>query len=107
MIGGGIVALSSFYQDTLDINDSHQRQEATRRIIAKSSTIGAMSSAGDSSGNASGIVGAAQMGFGILGGAIVVNIGGYDHFERGVLVLIALSIISIVFSTISRKLKKN
>ena len=46
------------------------------------------------------------MGFGILGGAIVVNIGGYDHFERGVLVLIALSSISIVFSTISRRLKK-
>jgi len=35
-------ALSSFYQDTLNINDSHQRQEATRRIIAKSATIGAM-----------------------------------------------------------------
>ena len=75
-------------------------------FVIANTTIGAMSSAGDSSGNASGIVGAAQMGFGILGGAIVVNIGGYDHFERGVLVLIALSSISIVFSTISRKLKK-
>ena len=75
-------------------------------FVIANTTIGAMSSAGDSSGNASGIVGAAQMGFGILGGAIVVNIGGYDHFERGVLVLIALSSISIVFSTISRRLKK-
>ena len=75
-------------------------------FVIANTTIGAMSSAGNSSGNASGIVGAAQMGFGILGGAIVVNIGGYDHFERGVLVLIALSSISIVFSTISRKLKK-
>ena len=75
-------------------------------FVIANTTIGAMSSAGDSSGNASGIVGAAQMGFGILGGSIVVNIGGYDHFERGVLVLIALSSISIVFSTISRRLKK-
>ena len=75
-------------------------------FVIANTTVGAMSSAGDSSGNASGIVGAAQMGFGILGGAIVVNIGGYDHFERGVLVLIALSSISIIFLTISRRLKK-
>ena len=42
MMVGVMGALSSFYQDSLDINDPHQRQEATRRIIAKSSTIGAM-----------------------------------------------------------------
>ncbi len=43
MMVGVMGALSSFYQDSLDINDPHQRQEATRRIVAKSSTIGAMS----------------------------------------------------------------
>jgi citrate synthase len=43
MMVGVMGALSSFYQDSLDINDSHQRQEATRRIVAKSATIGAMS----------------------------------------------------------------
>ena len=42
MMVGVMGALSSFYQDSLDINDKHQRQEATRRIIAKSATIGAM-----------------------------------------------------------------
>ncbi len=42
MMVGVMGALSSFYQDTLDIKDAHQRQEATRRIVAKSSTIGAM-----------------------------------------------------------------
>tara|TARA_A100000164_G_scaffold262966_1_gene234871 strand:- start:222 stop:1544 length:1323 start_codon:yes stop_codon:yes gene_type:complete len=42
MMVGVMGALSSFYQDTLDISDSHQRQEATRRIVAKSATIGAM-----------------------------------------------------------------
>jgi citrate synthase len=36
-------ALSAFYQDSLDINDSHQRMTAARRIIAKAATIGAMS----------------------------------------------------------------
>ena len=42
MMVGVMGALSSFYQDSLDINDPHQRQESTRRIIAKASTIGAM-----------------------------------------------------------------
>ena len=42
MMVGVMGALSSFYQDSLDINDPHQRQEATRRIVAKSATIGAM-----------------------------------------------------------------
>ena len=42
MMVGVMGALSSFYQDNLDINDPHQRQEATRRIIAKSATIGSM-----------------------------------------------------------------
>tara|TARA_Y100000816_G_scaffold284483_1_gene262712 strand:+ start:426 stop:1748 length:1323 start_codon:yes stop_codon:yes gene_type:complete len=42
MMVGVMGALSSFYQDSLDINDAHQRQEATRRIVSKSSTIGAM-----------------------------------------------------------------
>ena len=42
MMVGVMGALSSFYQDSLDISDPHQRQEATRRIVAKSSTIGAM-----------------------------------------------------------------
>ena len=74
-------------------------------FVIANTTIGAMSSAGDSSGNASGVVGAAQLGFGILGGAIVVNIGGYEHFERGLLVLVALSIISLYFATVSRILK--
>ena len=42
MMVGVMGALSSFYQDSLDISDPHQRQEATRRIVAKSATIGAM-----------------------------------------------------------------
>ena len=74
-------------------------------FVIANTTIGAMSSAGNSSGNASGVVGAAQLGFGILGGTIVVNIGGYEYFERGVLVLVVLSIISLLFATVSRIIK--
>ena len=42
MMVGVMGALSSFYQDSLDINDPHQRMTASRRIIAKASSIGAM-----------------------------------------------------------------
>ena len=42
MMVGVMRALSAFYQDSLDINDPHQRMTASRRIIAKASTIGAM-----------------------------------------------------------------
>ena len=42
MMVGVMGALASFYQDSLDIDDPHQRMTATRRIIAKASTIGAM-----------------------------------------------------------------
>ncbi len=42
MMVGVMGALSAFYQDSLDIHDPHQRMTASRRIIAKASTIGAM-----------------------------------------------------------------
>ena len=42
MMVGVMGALSAFYQDSLNINDPHQRMTATRRVIAKASTIGAM-----------------------------------------------------------------
>ena len=42
MMVGVMGALSAFYQDSLDISDPHQRMTASRRIIAKASTIGAM-----------------------------------------------------------------
>tara|TARA_X000000368_G_scaffold413409_1_gene401399 strand:+ start:172 stop:1500 length:1329 start_codon:yes stop_codon:yes gene_type:complete len=43
MMVGVMGALSAFYQDSLDIEDPHQRMTAARRIIAKAATIGAMS----------------------------------------------------------------
>ena len=38
---GVVGALSAFYHDSLDIHDPHQRMTASRRIIAKASTIAA------------------------------------------------------------------
>ena len=43
MMVGVMGALSAFYQDSLNINDPHQRMTAARRVIAKAATIGAMS----------------------------------------------------------------
>ncbi|MGF1624103.1 MAG: citrate synthase [Alphaproteobacteria bacterium] len=39
---GVVGALSAFYHDSLDINDSHQRMIASHRLIAKMPTIAAM-----------------------------------------------------------------
>jgi citrate synthase len=39
---GVVGALSAFYHDSTDINDSHQRMVASRRLIAKMPTIAAM-----------------------------------------------------------------
>ena len=69
-------------------------------------TMGAIASAGELGGSASGIVGAAQMGFGVLGGAMVVGVGGYEQFEKGVAVLISLAVLSTVFSTYAKHLGK-
>ena len=68
--------------------------------------MGAISSAGELGGSASGIVGATQMGFGVLGGAMVVGVGGYELFEKGVAVLISLAVLSTVFSTFAKHLGK-
>ena len=68
--------------------------------------MGAISSAGELGGSASGIVGATQMGFGVLGGAMVVGVGGYEQFEKGVAVLISLAVLSTLFSTFAKHLGK-
>lgn len=76
-------------------------------FVMATTTIGAIASAGELGGSASGIVGATQMGFGVLGGSMVVSIGGYEHFEKGVAVLIGLAVLSTIFSTSAKHLSKN
>ncbi len=75
-------------------------------FVMATTTMGAIASAGELGGSASGIVGATQMGFGVLGGAMVVGVGGYEQFEKGVVVLISLAVLSTVFSTFARHLGK-
>ena len=68
--------------------------------------MGAIAAAGKLGGSASGIVGAGQMGFGIFGGSLVVSVGGYEHFESGVLILIGLAALSTLSSTLAQHFGK-
>ena len=76
-------------------------------FVMATTTMGAIASAGELGGSASGIVGATQMGFGVLGGTIVVGVGGYEQFENGVAVLIGLALLSTTFSTFAKRLSRN
>ena len=75
-------------------------------FVIANSPMGAIASAGKLGGSASGIVGAVQMGFGVLGGSLVVSVGGYEHFESGVLVLIGLAALSTLSSTLAQHFSK-
>ncbi len=75
-------------------------------FVIANATMGAIASAGKLGGSASGIVGAVQMGFGVLGGSLVVSVGGYEHFESGVLVLIGLAALSTLSSTLAQHFSK-
>ena len=75
-------------------------------FVMATTTMGAIASAGALGGSASGIVGATQMGFGVLGGAMVVGVGGYEQFEKGVAVLVGFAVLSTVFSICAKHLCK-
>ena len=75
-------------------------------FVIANATMGAIASAGKLGGSASGIVGAVQMGFGVLGGSLVVSVGGYEHFESGVLILICLAALSTLSSTLAQHFSK-
>jgi len=75
-------------------------------FVIANATMGAIAAAGKLGGSASGIVGAGQMGFGIFGGSLVVSVGGYEHFESGVLILIGLAALSTLSSTLAQHFSK-
>ena len=54
----------------------------TSALAVNPSITSAVSAAGDLAGSASGLMRSAQMGFGVLGGAVVVSVGGYENFEN-------------------------
>ena len=75
-------------------------------FVMAPSTMGAIATAGNLSGCASGILGATQMGFGVLGGSVVVFVGGYETFEHGVFVLVGLAVLTILSSTMAKIISK-
>jgi DHA1 family bicyclomycin/chloramphenicol resistance-like MFS transporter len=46
------------------------------------------------------------MGFGVLGGSVVVFVGGYETFEHGVFVLVGLAVLTILSSTMAKIISK-
>ena len=75
-------------------------------FVMAPSTMGAIATAGNLGGSASGILGATQMVFGVLGGSVVVFVGGYETFEHGVLVLMGLAALTILSSTMAKVISK-
>ena len=71
-------------------------------LVIPNATMGAIASAGRLAGSASGITGAVQMGFGVIGGSIIVAVGGYEVFFHGLAILVILAAISVVASVIAR-----
>ncbi len=67
-------------------------------LVIPNGTMGAIGVAGRLGGSASGIAGALQMGFGVLGGFIIVTLGGYEQAFRGILVLLGFAVVAVVSS---------
>ena len=74
----------------------------TSALAVNPSITSAVSAARDLAGSASGLMRSAQMGFGVLGGAVVVSVGGYENFENGVIVLIGLALLATVASVFAK-----
>jgi DHA1 family bicyclomycin/chloramphenicol resistance-like MFS transporter len=73
----------------------------TSGLAVNPAITSALAAAGDLAGSASGLMRSAQMGFGVLGGAAVVSLGGYENYENGVGVLIGLALLTTVASTLA------
>ena len=74
-------------------------------LVIGNGSMGAVYAAGHLAGSASGMLGAVQMGFGVLSGSLVVLAGGYESFNHGVQVLIGFSLVSVIFSMMTRRQK--
>jgi len=64
-------------------------------IVVANSTVGAMSAAGKNAGTGTGIVGACQMATGGIAGAVIVALGGAQHFSIASAALILMSVVSV------------
>lgn len=65
-------------------------------IVVANTTVGAIAAAGEHRGTGTGIVGAAQMATGGVAGALIVALGGAQHFSVGAGVVIAMACLSVL-----------
>ncbi|MGA0157210.1 MAG: MFS transporter [bacterium] len=74
-------------------------------LVIGNGSMGAVYAAGHLAGSASGMIGAVQMGFGVLSGSLVVLAGGYESLNHGIQVLIGFSLVSVIFSMMTSRQK--
>ena len=69
--------------------------------------MGAVAAAGELGGSASGLINSTQTLFGVIGGALVVGIGGFENFEKGVFVLIGFALLASICSSLAKPFRAN
>ena len=74
-------------------------------LVIGNGSMGAVYAAGHLAGSASGMIGAVQMGLGVLSGSLVVLAGGYESLNHGIQVLIGFSLVSVIFSMMTSRQK--
>tara|TARA_B100000809_G_scaffold59739_2_gene56275 strand:+ start:411 stop:1556 length:1146 start_codon:yes stop_codon:yes gene_type:complete len=74
-------------------------------MVIPNGTMGAIAVAGRLGGSASGITGALQLGFGVLGGSLVATVGGYEQVAQGFLVLLGFAVVAVGSSLLALRVK--
>ena len=71
-------------------------------LLLSTANMGAVAAAGELGGSASGLINSTQTLFGVIGGSLVVGIGGFENFERGVFVLIGFALLAAICSSLAK-----
>ena len=71
-------------------------------VLLTTASMGAVAAAGELGGSASGLMKSTQTLFGVIGGSLVVSIGGFENFERGVFVLIGFALLAAICSSLAK-----
>ncbi len=71
-------------------------------VLLTTASMGAVAAAGELGGSASGLMKSTQTFFGVIGGSLVVGIGGFENFEKGVFVLIGFALLAAICSSLAK-----
>ena len=71
-------------------------------VLLTTASMGAVAAAGELGGSASGLMKSTQTIFGVIGGSLVVGIGGFENFEKGVFVLIGFALLAAICSSLTK-----